>query len=165
MYMALNFESQFEFENSGFCVRPICHADIQTLRVWRNANRQFFHHQEIISEKEQELWFANFAGDVTRQLFICERKNESIACVGFQTKTGEKVELFNLICGHPLFLGSGFMSCFFASVQEQLVEKGVREIILEVLKNNNRAIHWYFKQGFTQIGQEEKVLKLLLKIK
>ena len=132
------------------------------MRVWKNDHRHAFHHQEIITPEQQTRWFAAFAEDPTQQLFVCEIDCELVACVGFRIKDASRVELFNLICGSPVYRGLGVATRFLEFMRDALANKGYTEIELEVLKTNKEAASWYARRGFRLEGEGDTFLKLLL---
>ena len=149
--------------NSKTClVRTVRPSDLETLRVWKNANRFAFHHQDVITPEQQAQWFDRFANDPAQQLFLCEIEGEPIACVGFRVKDATRVELFNLICGSPIYRGSGLATRFLERMRDVLAGKGYTAIELEVLKSNPEAISWYARRGFQLHGEGGTFLRLLL---
>jgi ribosomal protein S18 acetylase RimI-like enzyme len=158
----LDHHVAFVFETKTCRVRPVRPGDIETLRVWKNDNRRAFHHQEIITPEQQARWFASFADDPTQQLFVAEIDGELVACVGFRIKTASRVELFNLIAGHPAYRGRGATTRFFECLRDALAGKGYTEIELEVLKSNAEAAGWYGRRGFRPQDEGERFVRMLL---
>lgn len=145
----LDLSAWFLFNGERFLIRSAQKKDIEILRVWKNSNRGFFCHKEIITPEQQEKWFEHFSKQHDRQLFVCEKDLSLVACVGFKfIELPHKVELFNLICGEKRINGTGLMRVFFETLKTELSRKRVSEIELKVLKSNQKAIQWYFKQGF-----------------
>ena len=162
MEKPLDHHGSFVFKAKTYQVRPARSGDLETLRLWKNDNRRAFHYQEIISPEQQARWFATFAGDPTQQIFVIEEAGELVACVGFRIRTTSRVELFNLICGHPAHRGIGVTSSFLAFMCKALAGKGYSEIELEVLKSNRAAAAWYARQGFRPSGEGGTFHRLLL---
>ena len=165
----LDLTAKFTFEGQTFAIRSVQASDIETLRIWKNANRKFFHFQDEINPEQQKKWFAQFQNDAKKQIYVCSTNEENetnrlIACVGFKEHSRQSVELFNLICGDETYAGKGFIRAFFENVKMGLRAKKIEEIILEVLKSNTRAIEWYKRQGFAQYGEEETFYRMRLKI-
>lgn len=156
----LDFSAQLTINDVSFRVRPVKSTDIETLRVWKNNNKQFFHNKDTITPEQQTAWFEQFSKDITQQLFVCEVGTNPVACVGYREKTPEVVELFNLICGHPEFAGQGHMTRFYEETVNQLKGKGIVAVELEVLKHNEKAIKWYLSRGYKQVGEGADFLKL-----
>jgi ribosomal protein S18 acetylase RimI-like enzyme len=158
----LDHHGAFVFETKTVHVRPMRPEDLETLRVWKNANRLAFHYQDIITPERQTRWFASFADDRTQQLFVSEIDGELVACVGFRVKTSIRVELFNLICGQAAYRGRGVTTRFFNFMRDALAGKGYTEIELEVLKSNSMAASWYTRRGFRVTGEGDTFHRMLL---
>ena len=82
--------------------------------------------------------------------------------MGFRIKTASRVELFNLICGSPVYRGLGVTARFLERMGNALSDKGYTEIELEVLKTNQEAASWYVRRGFRLEGEGDTFLRLLL---
>ena len=151
----LDFQSRFQHKEEVFNVRPIDKRDIETLRCWKNDHRHTFFHQEIILPTQQRSWYTNFSKNSDEQIFLCETKMEPVACVGFKKNTPQRIELFNLICGHHDYKGTGLMSLFYETIEKKLEKAGVNNIYLHVLKSNTLAQKWYQKQGYSFSGEDK----------
>lgn len=158
----LDYHGAFAFNAKTCVVRTVRLADLETLREWKNEHRLAFHHQTIITPEQQARWFAGFALDPSQQLFVCEIDHELVACVGFRIKTAARVELFNLISGHPAYHGRGVATRLFEALREALADKGYTEIELEVLKSNPVAASWYARRGFRVTGEGDTFHRMLL---
>ncbi len=154
--------TSFQCNNETYVIRPVEFRDIELLRQWKNQHAQYFHHKTEISSAEQIRWFEAFETREDQQIFICETHGKSIACVGFKRRGESSVELFNLMCGSVEHRGTGVVSIFFQEMTRLLINVGVFDITLEVLKTNLRAVQWYFRQGFVQVGESEIVKFLTL---
>ena len=163
----LNYSRAFKFLGKQYTIRPASDQDVEVLRIWKNQHKQHFFHQSDISPEQQKAWFASFKKDPLQQIFVCLFADKrQVACVGFrQTQMrSRETELFNLICGDPELLGTGFITQFFKEHISGLSNKGIRKIHLKVLKSNNRATQWYKKHGFETFAVQKDCFLMKLEI-
>ena len=64
-----------------------------------------------------------------------------------------------LLATHPDFLKQGAATQLLSAAFEQLAEKGIRQVFLEVRTSNKVAIRLYQKLGFQCIGMRQKYYK------
>ena len=164
MTKRLEFSLDVPFEGRSLRARPATRADIEQLRVWKNANRRAFFHQEEITPEGQQRWFEAFCARPLEQMFLLEDEGRPLGCVGFRFVTDDAVDLFNLILGDPSFARGGLMSAFYAALEPALARRGVRRIELKVLADNASAIAFYEHQGFAQRPAEEGAFLAMEKV-
>ena len=157
----LSFQKTISACGRDFQIRSVEPRDIETLRVWKNKNREFFHFKKIISPHAQIEWFQIFSAKPDRDLLICEHEGELVACVGFRENDAQTVELFNLICGKDELLGTGVVKEFVYHCFRVLSDS-YAFVNLEVLKSNARAVNWYIRQGFRKEHEAETYYNLKL---
>lgn len=158
----LDFNLNFEINGETYQIRTLQNKDIQTIREWKNENRMYFHFQNIISADDQIKWYEKFQINSEQQIYVLEKGNSLLACVGYKIKKPNRVELFNLMRSIRVSSKSGFMHVFFKNTLVGLKNLGFHEMELEVLKVNTTAINWYYKQGFKLVSEEKDFLNLLL---
>lgn len=56
----------------GLELRSATAEDLEHLRQWKNAQRQFFFYQEVISESQQRQWFDAFMLRIHDIMFMTE---------------------------------------------------------------------------------------------
>lgn len=142
-----HFFSMAKSGDPSLVLRSIESRDQETLRTWKNRNREYFFFQGIISPAMQREWFAQYRKDVRNHLFIVEYNGQTIGCMGFKTLS-EGADIYNVILGNPLFARRGIMSGGLKIMCSYILELGIRRIFLKVLKNNQVAFSWYLKNGF-----------------
>lgn len=144
----LAFSTFLEHDGQQLEVRPIRANDIETLRVWKNANRQAFFYKNEISFEQQKVWFESFSEIRDQKMFLLEQSGQPIGCVGFRVVRSREVDLFNLILGEVAYRGRGLMSMAYQSLEKKLSSLGVVRIEAKVIPSNHKAIAFYLKQEF-----------------
>lgn len=160
----IDFRTHFIYDKNSFTVNPISEEDIEILRIWKNNHRHRFFYSKEITADQQRDWFKKYKLDHNQQIFICKKEAKSIVCVGFKKISTNEVDLFNLICGDPSYLGKGFVRSFYHVVEACLIEQGITLISLKVLNDNHHAHQWYQKQGFQNISSDEDSLMMQKKL-
>jgi RimJ/RimL family protein N-acetyltransferase len=142
-----------------FAIRTITADDIELLRTWKNAHRKFFFYKEIISEEQQQAWFKRWLLEEHDHLFIVEVDKRSVGCIGTRLFQGT-ADVYNVILGDKQFKGSGIMSeALLATVAfSQFLYSGL-PVCVRVLQDNP-AIGWYERNGFTRIMANEEFVTL-----
>ena len=156
----MDFTTAFEVDAERFSVRPARRADIETLRVWKNANRAAFFTKEEISPEQQEAWFEAFSKKTDQQMFVFERAGKLAGCVGFRFVAPGEVDLFNLILGDGRYGRKGVISAFYRCLESELAHRGVERIQLRVLSSNAPGIAFYRKHGFAVCETDPTFLRM-----
>ena len=122
--MNKNIKIAIPTEVDSLSLRAINEHDLEYLRQWKNEQREFFFHKDIITPEQQRAWFAKFQVRNHDYMFIVDLNCKAIGCMGkaFQT-----------------------MLTFAQSVKKC-------PITLQVLKSNP-AVVWYTKNGFVAIAE------------
>ena len=56
--------------------------DLENLRQWKNEQREFFFHKDIITIEQQCAWFAKFKARKHDYMFIVDLNGKAIGCMG-----------------------------------------------------------------------------------
>lgn len=144
-----NLKEKFILQSPGIGVtlRTATEADCEDLRRWKNANRQFFFHTEMISAEQQRVWFQGYSDRIDDWMFIVQDDRHAIGCMGFRVLEAQQVDIYNVILGDKSQSGSGSMSQAIQLMCSYLVAQSPSEIIARVL-NSNPAQAWYMKNNF-----------------
>jgi ribosomal protein S18 acetylase RimI-like enzyme len=130
----------------GLELRSATAVDLERLRQWKNAQRQFFFHQEEISESQQRQWFDAFMSRPYDLMLLTVFERRVFGCMGIRWQASHW-DVYNVILGLPDYGKRGLMGQSFAALLDYAVVLKPGPITLQVLKNNP-AISWYQKQGF-----------------
>jgi RimJ/RimL family protein N-acetyltransferase len=134
-----------------FDIRTVTENDIELLRVWKNAHREFFFYKEIITEEQQKAWYTRWSQEANDHLFIVEVDKLSVGCIGTRLFQ-DTADVYNVILGDKQFGGTGIMSeALCATVAfSQFLYPGL-PVCVRVLQSNP-AIGWYERNGFSRIA-------------
>jgi ribosomal protein S18 acetylase RimI-like enzyme len=138
---------------------PIGKQDLEKLRIWKNAHRHFFFHQEIISAKGQQDWYRAFSQRSEDFMFLVEYSEQAVGCIGFRI-IDKKADIYNAILGLSEYAGKGIMSlalrllCSYARSRTSAIG-------LKVLKENP-AVQWYKKNGFMVTAEHADYFDMVL---
>ncbi len=150
-------------KESCFYIRTITSRDVETLRIWKNANRHSFFYQELISPEQQLKWYEGYRHRPDDNMFMVEEvlKDETeenryhaIGCMAFRRKDAETVDLYNIIRGQRS-RGTASMREAMSLMLNYIKLRfpGVR-IKCDVLKDNP-AVAWYEKCGLAIWKEKE----------
>ena len=132
--------------------------DQESLRTWKNANRQYFFFKELIDADAQRRWFEGHLNRPDDHMFVVLASDKAVGCLGVRV-LDDALDIYNVI-GDERFNGKGYMSRGI-----RMMTKFAREryphlpLRLKVLKNNP-AIQWYQRNGFTTISDGDDHIEL-----
>ena len=128
-------------------IRTIALGDLENLRMWKNAHRMYFFHQQEIQSAQQLQWHAGYLQRPHDYMFIVEAEGCAIGCMGIRLQLAEW-DVYNVILGVTEMAGRGLMGRAFQLMLGFAWHQQPRPINLQVLKLNP-AIGWYQKNGFS----------------
>lgn len=141
-----NFKITSDGDLNTLKLRPANENDLENLRNWKNEQRKFFFHKDIITLEQQYAWFAEFQARNHDYIFVVDINSIAIGCIGIRLLDG-MWDVYNVILGLSDYGKKGYMS---QALQTTLAyAKSVKNypIKLQVLKANP-AVSWYKKNGF-----------------
>lgn len=133
-------------EQPDLRLRSITPDDLETLRLWKNAHRQFFFFQEIIQPEQQRSWFQQVCAREHDYMFMVRYGAVDIGCMGFRLLNGE-IDIYNVILGCKEYGNKGIMSKAMCLMNGFAALKFTEEITARVLRTNP-ALAWYLNNGF-----------------
>jgi ribosomal protein S18 acetylase RimI-like enzyme len=146
-------------DHPGLLLRTAGEDDLENLRLWKNANKQYFFFQGTIRSEMQQEWFAAYRRREHDYMFIVNADGSEIGCMGVRLQDGT-CDIYNVILGRREAGRKGFMSralllmCSFA-------RRYGTSVSLKVLRENP-AVEWYRRNGFRQAGEGKGHLVLEL---
>lgn len=156
----------------GNCrLRLLEEGDIERLRLWRNQEhiRRWFVDQRMVAPEEQRRWWAGHRERDDDFIFVIEETEEGLGPVGIVSLyhvdwEGGHAEYGRLLLGEAAARGKGLarratqllLDLAFATL-------GLREVHLEVFRDNAPAIRIYRDCGFVETGGDERLLKMALR--
>lgn len=157
--MTITIATEFDF----LTLRAASEIDLEYLRQWKNDQREFFFHKDIITPEQQHIWFTKFQARNHDYMFIVDQKGKSIGCMGIRL-IDEAWDIYNVILGLPEYGKKGYMG---KALQAMLTySKAVSNfpITLQVLKANP-AVTWYQKNGFVVAAEQADHYSLVYQTK
>lgn len=131
----------------NFFLQSITQNDLENLRIWKNTNVSSFFYKDIISPKQQALWFHNYLLREFDYMFMVKDTNKnSIGCLGFRL-IDNYIDLYNVIRGNRSTLHTSMENAMYIMLN-YITKSFCYPIQCDVLKNNP-AVSWYRKCGFT----------------
>lgn len=124
-------------------------SDQENLRNWKNANRQSFFYQQIISSDDQQKWFEAYLKRDDDFMFIVMAA-EPIGCMGFRF-SDQVWDVYNVILGRPEFGRKGHMSHALQMMCSFARQLALIPITAKVLKDNP-AVSWYKRNAFRVVA-------------
>jgi RimJ/RimL family protein N-acetyltransferase len=137
----------------GLHLRAAAVADMEHLRAWKNAQRQFFFYQEVISPEQQRTWFDAFVQRPDDYMLMVEYQGTPMGCMGIRLLETEW-DIYNVILGDGTHGKQGHMGRAFAAMLALAQQQHDLPITLKVLKHNP-AVGWYLKNGFVKASEAE----------
>jgi ribosomal protein S18 acetylase RimI-like enzyme len=143
----------------GIRLRTIETADIEDLRLWKNANSLSFFLKEKISPEGQKEWFKGYLARPQDFMFLIESGGLHAGCMGFRILE-RAADLYNII-GAPGTQGKGIMKEAMLIMCGFIRNEYTKEIRCLVLKKNP-ALDWYLKSGYRVVSEYPDHYKLEL---
>lgn len=129
-------------------LRLIGVGDLENLRVWKNANRQSFFYQQVITPAAQQDWFRAYSEREDDFMFVICNGKHDIGCMGIRLRDGVW-DIYNVILGDENFGGKGLMSRAIAMMCSFALANRSVAVTAKVLKSNP-ALRWYLRNGFRE---------------
>ena len=126
-------------------------TDLESLRAWKNANRQYFFFKDLIDSDGQRRWFRGHLQRPDDYMFMVIADSKAIGCLGIRV-LDDGLDIYNVILGDERFGRKGIMSRGIRMMMKFACDRhpGL-PVRLKVLKNNP-ALQWYERNGFHAIG-------------
>ena len=133
-------------------LRAIEERDLESLREWKNHDRERFFFKGIIGPEEQARWYTGFRARPEDFMFMVEAPHahapRPFGCMGFRLIEGV-ADVYNVIRGEDLRGDDAKMSDALALMCSYALTFG-RDITLKVLRDNP-AVSWYERFLFVRI--------------
>ncbi|MFA5014474.1 MAG: GNAT family N-acetyltransferase [Actinomycetota bacterium] len=142
-------------------LRTIEKDDIESIRKWRNENREYFFYKKIIKAPQQLDWFQTYINS-SEYIFIVEHEGLKVGCIGYRF-LNDDIDVYNVILGNKKFRGKGIMSKALKLICSYIMDNYNKEITLMVVPKNNARI-FYLKNNFEEVRREEKFILMKLNI-
>ena len=115
-------------------LRTIVPADLERLRLWKNAFRTRFFFRDEITPEMQLRWYEGYLDRAKDFMFIGETGGMELGCVGFRV-LGEEAEIYNIIGARPP-LPPGSLEAGFRLLCTYIRDAHAPRIVGKILKDN-----------------------------
>lgn len=136
-------------------LRKVTEHDDRMIVNWRNRNAEFFPPQEPLSLSSHLVWYFNtYAYDPSDHYFIVTADGASVGTIAINTST---FEIGRVLLGDKNYARTGVMT----EALRLLIEAHYAGYYwLQVLRNNERAIAFYERNGFFATKELNGMLKM-----
>ena len=146
--------------DNNFYLKLIDINDLETIRIWKNKNSNYFFHTEIITKDLQLDWYSKYILRDEDYMFVILKDNVVFGCMGIR-KIDLQWDIYNVILGIESYGKRGYMSKAFKKMNDFSQEIYSLPITLKVLKHNP-AVSWYLKNNFVITSIDENYYSMLL---
>lgn len=146
-----HFELRSETSYMSLALRTASWDDQNNLRDWKNSQRNFFFHTDIISSEQQSEWFNGYLCRPNDFMFIVLVQDVEIGCMGIRLLESEW-DVYNVIIGKSEYSKKGYMSQSLDLMLRFAYERQFCHVRLKVLKINP-AVTWYQNNGFVILSE------------
>ena len=148
-------------DKNKISIKPINKSHLSKLRLWKNQNKNYFFHKDLITQKDQTKWYKLFKSRKNDYMFVIINNNSLVGCMGIRL-INDEWDVYNVILGNLKYSRKGIMSKAFFKMIDYALNLKKTKISLKVLKNNP-AIIWYKKQNFEIINSNENFHTMIYK--
>ncbi|MFA6003305.1 MAG: GNAT family N-acetyltransferase [Elusimicrobiota bacterium] len=134
-------------------LRAITDADLEDLRLWKNANRAAFFFKGELSREDQKRWFQGYSARPQDFMFMVEAEGGKAGCMGFRILESGAADCYNII-GVPAAQGRGIMSRAMAMMCGYIRDAHCRRVGCLVIKENP-AVGWYTGRCAYRVAAEK----------
>lgn len=133
-------------------------TDLQNLRLWKNANCEYFFYKGEISAAQQGAWFESYQTRPLDLMFVVLANEKAVGCMGIRLLEGSW-DVYNVILGEGEYGKRGIMGAAFQQMLAFAQTLNPSPITLKVLPKNP-AVGWYQKQGFFITSESDDYLEM-----
>ena len=116
-----------------------------------------------ITKENQEEWFASLQDKNDYYIRGIAVDNKPIGACGLKHITLEAGEYWGYI-GEKDYWGKGIGGRMMAFIEEYAKSSGLKQLYLQVLNDNERAIRLYVKNGYEVVSEDAEIIKMIKQI-
>lgn len=151
-------------QDSGFRLRLAEGSDTETLRVWKNQNKQFYFLKTDITPEQQVTWFEGYLARPDDHVYMVEEENNgpwvTVGVVAARWLVAENtVDLYNIMRGARTTTDRTNMGEALRTLCRAIAQAYPNPITCKVL-SDNPALGWYGRVGFTTLERREGYMLL-----
>lgn len=133
-------------------LRAVGPEDLEDLRTWKNANKQWFFFKGDITPGMQKEWYESYLERADDLLFIVEHAGGKAGAMGFRILDNGSADVYNVVAA-PGAAGRGLMKAAMILLCSRIAATRTKDIGCLVLKGNPAAAY-YGRCGFVRTGGE-----------
>ena len=149
-------------EDPDVVLRTASRPDLEALRTWKNANRDYFFHRKLITTGQQADWFDAYLDRPDDHMFVIVKASHPVGCIGFRLLEGS-VDFYNLIVGDVAARHEGVMTMAFHKLAREASQKYPGLPIAVVVLIANPAVGWYQRRGFSIVEEFADSFRMVLR--
>jgi diamine N-acetyltransferase len=157
-------------EGAHVVARSLTEADLPKTLEWRNhpQSRPWFRNSDLIDDATHRAWFRRYEERRQEYMFFFLTRVDPLpvgqgGIYAIDVRAG-RAEVGRFV-SDPKVRGRGlFREGFLLMLQFANVNLGLREVCLEVLRTNDRAIDLYRSLGFLDTGCDNSMLQMQLRL-
>lgn len=142
--------------------------DLPTTLSWRNQDqiRKWFFHSDILTYEQHLNWFRSYQSSEDDYVFIIKELGSQNKPVGQLAIyhidwIQKRAEFGRLMIGEPSAQGKGLAyAATNLAIKIAFDQLDLREVYLEVLSDNKRALSLYQKIGFKIQSSQDSIVKM-----
>ncbi|MGP8071346.1 MAG: N-acetyltransferase family protein [Candidatus Bathyarchaeia archaeon] len=116
--------------------------------------------EDTIQEISSEKYLENLVSDPKMKFFVSEENGETTGFAVNRVQDSSTMELAGIIVREDL-LGEGIGSLLLSKCVESAREAGFVNMVVKTELSNDRAINFYMKKGFVQVGDNVETIENL----
>lgn len=134
-------------------LREIEKSDLEMLRLWRNANKEFFFTQTEITPEKQKDWYKNhYLNNPNDTIYMVSYRGKPVGTLAM-IKQGDDYEIGRVMLGEKEYARHGVMGAATEKLLDKYKTSGdTQRVFLEVIKTNIPAIKFYELHGFKKVS-------------
>ena len=139
-------------------VRAILEEDIESLRTWKNAYRDRFFFQDVITPEMQQEWFQAYLLREHDFMFVVMHADQRVGCLGFRL-LADRIDFYNVIVdSHSA--RKGYMSHALDLLCDAARKRYPRLPVMVSVLRSNPDMKWYLERGFTVTSEQAAHMEL-----
>lgn len=152
----------YEFAYERIILKPLNEEDIESLRILRNKEKQYFFTGDDITPEQQKVWYANYLKKNDDIMFKVVKKEEPDKFIGaiavYEINSNEgTAEVGRTVIDKEKAPEKGIgMEATKAVCKFAFDVLGMKKVVGEVLKNNERIIKVDLRAGFVMVGDKDE---------
>ena len=104
-------------DKNKISIMQINKSHLSKLRLWKNQNKNYFFHKDLITQENQTEWYKLFKRRKNDYMFVIINNNSLVGCMGIRL-INDEWDVYNVILGNLKYSKKGIMSIAFFKMIE-----------------------------------------------